>query len=143
MSTVGLSTSGPHETVVPPEPADIVDALTLAEAMEGDDRRAAVAKVVADHPRSVLAWATLATTGRDVIETYAANRIGYHRGLDLLRANGWRGTGYVRWRHETNRPFLTALAGLSDSARAIGEDDEVERCEVFLRQLDPDWPPSR
>jgi hypothetical protein len=27
-------------------------------------------------------------------------------------------------------------------ARAIGEDDEAERCELFLRQCDPSWPPS-
>ena len=33
--------------------------------------------------------------GRDEIERYAAYRVGYHRGLDALRANGWRGSGYV------------------------------------------------
>jgi hypothetical protein len=27
-------------------------------------------------------------------------------------------------------------------AEAIGEDDEAERCALFLRQLDPTWPPA-
>ncbi|NDH87813.1 MAG: DUF3151 family protein [Actinobacteria bacterium] len=67
---------------------------------------------------------------------------GYHRGLDKLRASGWRGSGYVRWQHETNRGFLRALAGLQATAAAIGETAEDERCAIFLRQLDPEWPPS-
>ena len=58
------------------------------------------------------------------------------------RASGWRGSGYVRWTHETNRGFLRALDGLRASAAAIGEDDEAERCDLFLRQLDPAWPGS-
>jgi len=62
------------------------------------------------------------------------------RGLDRLRQGGWRGSGYVRWSHPTNRGFLRALAGLARTAREIGETDEEERCELFLRQLDPDWP---
>ncbi|MET0880669.1 MAG: DUF3151 family protein, partial [Acidimicrobiales bacterium] len=73
---------------------------------------------------------------------YAAYRTGYHRGLDRLRQSGWRGSGYVRWAHEENRGFLTALAGLGRIAEAIGEDDEAERCAVFLLQLDPAWPPT-
>ena len=75
------------------------------------------------------------------IERYAAYRVGYHRGLDRLRQSGWRGSGYVRWTHETNRGFLSALAGLAEIAGLIGERDEHERCEIFLRQLDPSWPP--
>jgi hypothetical protein len=68
--------------------------------------------------------------------------VGYHRGLDRLRASGWRGSGYVRWAHPTNRGFLRSLAGLERMAAAIGERDEQERCALFLRQLDPSWPPS-
>ena len=60
-------------------------------------------------------------------------------GLDRLRQSGWRGSGYVRWRHETNRGFLRALDGLREQAAAIGEADEAERCAMFLHQLDPDW----
>ena len=63
-------------------------------------------------------------------------------GLDKLRASGWRGSGYVRWQHETNRGFLRALAGLQATAAVIGESAEDERCAIFLRQLDPEWPPS-
>ena len=62
--------------------------------------------------------------------------------LDRLRQSGWRGNGYVRWCHETNRGFLRALDGLRATAERIGEADEAERCALFLRQLDPDWPPE-
>ena len=76
------------------------------------------------------------------IEAYAYFRVGYHRGLDTLRANGWRGSGYVRWVHPSNRGFLSSLNGLAKAAAAIGELDEAERCELFLRQCDPSWPPA-
>ncbi|HEX4904038.1 MAG TPA: DUF3151 family protein [Acidimicrobiales bacterium] len=130
-SPVNLSRGLP-ETVLPPEPREIVDALEAA----GADREA-VAAVAARHPRSLLAWAALGDLGRDDIERYACFRVGYHRGLDALRANGWRGSGYVRWREETNRGFLRALQGLQRQAAAIGESDEAERCALFLTQLDP------
>ena len=80
---------------------------------------------------------------RDDVEAYACFRVGYHRGLDRLRQSGWRGSGYVRWRHETNRGFLRALDGLRRSAAAIGEVDEERRCDEFLHQLDPDWDRAR
>ena len=86
-------------------------------------------------------WAELGDSGRDTIESYAYYRIGYHRGLDALRQNGWRGSGYVRWEHAANRGFLRSLAGLQRIAATIGETDEDERCRQFLHQLDPDWPP--
>ena len=73
----------------------------------------------------------------DPVESYAYFRIGYHRGLDKLRGSGWRGSGYVRWEHETNRGFLRSLRGLGEAAARIGEQDEVERVAQFLRQLDP------
>jgi hypothetical protein len=114
-------------------------ALQLADP---DERRAAVASVVADHPTFLDGWARLGDLGRDVIERYAAHRVGYHRGLDRLRQSGWRGSGYVRWEHETNRGFLRALSGLAAAAAEIGETDEADRCEQFLRQLDPSWPPT-
>ena len=89
------------------------------------------------NPRSLYAWAALGDLGRDEIERYAAYRVGYHRGLDALRANGWRGSGYVRWADETNRGFLRCLSGLQQMAAAIGEHDEAERIAVFMQQLDP------
>lgn len=81
--------------------------------------------------------------GADTIERYAAYRVGYHRGLDALRANGWRGSGYVRWADPTNQAFLRCLVGLGAMASEIGEHDETERISVFLGQLDPSGEPLR
>lgn len=141
MPEVHLTPSGPPETVLDLEPADARAALEAALAQPDAQRRAAIAQVVAQWPRFLDGWAQLGAHGRDVMERYAACRVGYHRGLDRLRANGWRGSGYVRWTHPENRGFLRALAGLQAAAAQIGEDDEAERCATFLRQLDPDWPP--
>jgi hypothetical protein len=137
-----MAASGPPETVLDAEPADALAALDDALARPEDERRDAVAAVVARWPRYLDAWARLGALGRDDVERYACFRVGYHRGLDRLRASGWRGSGYVRWRHQENRGFLRSLDGLRASAEAIGEADEAERCAVFLRQLDPDWPPA-
>jgi len=130
---VQLSTGLP-ETVLPDPAPGLAEALAGA----GTDRDA-VAAVVARAPRSVDVWAALGAVGRDDIESYAAYRVGYHRGLDTLRANGWRGSGYVRWDRPSNRAFLRCLEGLRAKAEAIGEHDEVERLALFLRQLEPDW----
>lgn len=136
---VSMSASGPPETVLDPEPADARDALAAALAAGGRDP---VADVVSRWPRYIDAWAHLGNLGRDPIERYASYRIGYHRGLDRLRASGWRGSGYVRWLHEENRGFLRSLDGLQRMAEVIGEKDEAERCALFLVQLDPSWPPD-
>jgi hypothetical protein len=136
---VNLSSSGPPETVLDAEPPDALAALADAEVAE--DPVAAIGSVCARWPRFLAAWASLGDAVDDPALKYAAYRTGYHRGLDRLRANGWRGSGYVRWEHPTNQGFLRALAGLQASAEAIGERDEDERCAVFLRQLDPAWPP--
>src|SRR5262245_2429544 len=142
MSEVTLTPSGPPETVIADEPSSVVAAVSAAMELSGDARRAGLADVVCSSPRSLLAWAHLGDAGRDVVERYAAYRVGYHRGLDTLRANGWRGSGYVRWEHPGNRGFLRALSGLQRMAAEIGEEDEAERCSLFLRQLDPAWPPE-
>lgn len=142
MPEVHLTLSGPPETVLDVEPAEALAALATAMALPAEQRRAAVADAVARWPRFLDGWARLGDLGRDLIERYAAYRVGYHRGLDRLRANGWRGSGYVRWEHPENRGFLRALAGLQATAEQIGEADEAERCALFLRQLDPGWPPA-
>ncbi len=139
---VSLNPSGPPETVLDPEPRELIDRLDRAQSEPEASRRAEVAAVVASAPRYLDGWARLGELGRDEVEAYAAFRVGYHRGLDRLRANGWRGSGYVRWRNPENRGFLRCLSGLAASAAAIGEADEAERCELFLRQLDPSWPPG-
>jgi hypothetical protein len=136
---ISFSPQGPPETVLDAEAPEALAALAAALAAPEADRRAAVAEVVASSPRFLDAWARLGELGRDPVEQYAAFRVGYHRGLDRLRGSGWRGSGYVRWRHETNRGFLRALDGLRASAAAIGERDEELRCNEFLHQLEPEW----
>lgn len=116
---------GIPETRLPEDPA----ARLLDEGVAAD-------QVAAANPTSSLAWATLAedalADGRTV-EGYAYARTGYHRALDSLRKNGWRGQGPVPWEHEPNRGFLRALAVLSKAAGLIGETDEERRCADFLR----------
>jgi len=116
-------------------------ALDGALAAPARDRRDAVARVVANYPRYLAAWAALGDVARDAIESYMAYRVGYHRGLDALRANGWKGSGYVRWSAPTNHGFLNCLDGLARSAAKIGEADEAMRCEQFLLQCDPNGKP--
>ncbi|HVV38398.1 MAG TPA: DUF3151 family protein [Acidimicrobiales bacterium] len=135
MSNVNFS-SGLPETVLPPDV--LAEALAHAPDMEYAD----VAALVAAHPRSLLGWATLGGLAQDRMARYAFFRVGYHRGLDALRAAGWRGSGYVRAAQATNLGFLRCLDGLRITAGEIGETDEAERCAQFLAQLDPGWTPS-
>ena len=139
MSNVSLTPSGPPDTVLSSEAPAALAALQDALAQPTERRRDAISAVVARWPSFLDGWAQLGRHARDDVEAYAAFRVGYHRGLDRLRQSGWRGSGYVRWRHETNRGFLRALDGLSAQAAAIGEADEAQRCAEFLHQLDPDW----
>lgn len=140
MSDVHLSRSGPPETVLDAEPADAQAA--LAAALEADDPIEAIGEVCTRWPTYLDAWARLGDATGVPALAYAAYRTGYHRGLDRLRGSGWRGSGFVRWEHETNRGFLRALSGLQRVAAEIGETAEDERCAMFLRQLDPSWPPA-
>ena len=134
--------SGLPTTVLPSVDAELAGRLAEALAQPLAQRRSAVAAVVASETRFLDGWAELGDLGRDPIERYAAYRVGYHRGLDTLRANGWRGSGYVRWSEPTNRGFLRSLRGLGDMAAEIGELDEAERCRTFLLQLDPSGIPA-
>lgn len=138
MTNINLG-SGLPETILDPDPAEAREALAAALAEPEDARRDAVSTVVGRWPQYLEGWATLGDLARDDVEAYAAYRVGYHRGLDRLRQSGWRGSGYVRWEHETNRGFLRALDGLRRAAGAIGERSEEDRCRTFLLQLDPDW----
>ena len=143
MSDQPINMSSGLPTTVLPAPSD-TDAERLSQALAApeEERRAAVAAVVASSPRFLDAWAELGDLGRDTIERYAAYRVGYHRGLDALRANGWRGSGYVRWSEPTNLGFLRSLHGLGAMAFEIDESDEAERCYTFLMQLDPSGIPN-
>jgi hypothetical protein len=132
-------TTGLPETVLPMLSSDEREALAAALAEPKERRRPTLARVAAAHPRLLEAWAALAEATDGDIEAYAYARVGYHRGLDALRAAGWRGSGYVRWREESNRGFLRSLDQLRLRAGAIGEVEEEERCRLFLLQLDPEW----
>jgi hypothetical protein len=99
------------------------------------------ARVAADHPTSSLAWAVLADEAfarGSVVESYAYARTGYHRGLDALRRNGWRGQGPIPYAHVPNQGFLRALHALGRAAAAIDETDEAERVTTFLNDSDPE-----
>ena len=116
---------GPEPTLLPAE-TEVYAALDAGqEALD----------LVEKHPTSSLLWAVLAeeawSEGR-TIDSYAYSRVGYHRGLDSLRRNGWRGVGPIPWEHEPNRGFLRALHALGRAAGEIGEDDEAQRCRTFL-----------
>ena len=81
--------AGPPPTQLPHDPA--ADELTSG---------AAPSDVVRSHPESPIAWATLAEValadgGTNDVTAYAYARVGYHRSLDLLRRNGWKGHGPV------------------------------------------------
>ncbi len=135
-------TSGQPETVLPPLDPEVQAALQRVEETPAAERRAALGAVAARWPRCLEAWAGLAEAAEDPVERYAFARVGYHRGLDALRAAGWRGSGLVRWREPANQGFLRALAALRRAAGEIGEADEEDRCRIFLRQLDPEWRPG-
>lgn len=135
-------TAGLPETVLPEEAVEVGDRLEAALAQPGERRRHAVSDVVRSAPTSLAAWAALGSLARDDVEAYAYFRVGYHRGLDGLRGAGWKGSGLVRWAHDSNRGFLRCLDGLRSTAGAIGEHAEEERCAQFLRQLDPAWRPD-
>ena len=124
---------GPPPTLLPADPT------VEAELAAGADPDS----VVRAHPKSSLAWAALAdqawSEGR-VVESYAFARVGYHRGLDALRRNGWKGHGPVPWDHEPNQGFLRCLAALGRASQAIGEEEEVTRIGDFLTDCDPDAP---
>ena len=135
---IGLHRGGPPETVLPPEPPEVLAALAAATGdPDIDARRTQLRAIAAARPRCVTAWAALGDVARDEIEAYAYYRVGYHRGLDQLRQSGWRGSGYVRSAHPENLGFLFALDGLRRTAEQIGEVDEATRCAEFLYQLDP------
>lgn len=113
----------PPETLLPADP--------VADA-DGTPQ-----ELARDNPSSSLAWALCAeealADGEDVT-AYAFARTGYHRGLDALRRNGWKGHGPIPWGHPGNQGFLRALADLAEASERIGDLDEAHRCREFLRE---------
>jgi hypothetical protein len=122
---------GPPPTLLPGDPE------AESDLLNGADPTA----VAAEHPSASIAWATLAEGALEAsqpVAAYAYARTGYHRGLDQLRRNGWKGFGPVPYSHESNRGFLRAVAALTKAATAIGEGDEQARCLDLLADCDPD-----
>ncbi|MFT3970605.1 MAG: DUF3151 domain-containing protein [Micropruina sp.] len=130
MAHLPFAAPGAQATLLPDDPAA---ALAGADPLE----------VAAQHPSSSLAWAVLAEQALDrgdragVIAGYAFARTGYHRGLDALRRNGWRGSGAVPWEHAPNRGLLRAVWALARAAKEIGEDAEYDRCVQLLVDSSP------
>lgn len=123
---------GPDPVLLPEDP--VAAALAAGESAESQAKA---------HPESSLAWATLAESALDAgddVAAYAYARVGYHRGLDLLRRNGWKGAGPIPFAHTPNQGFLRALAALGQAAAQIDEQDEVARVRGFLLDADPTMP---
>ena len=122
---------GPPPTLLPEDPA-------VAEL--ADSGRERFLEIVSAHPASSLSWALLAegslkmNSAEGNVGAYAYARTGYHRGLDLLRRSGWRGSGPIPWEHVPNRGFLRSLYALAVAAERIGDTVEHQRCLQLLRE---------
>jgi hypothetical protein len=80
------------------------------------------------------------------VTAYAFARVGYHRSLDQLRRNGWKGHGPVPWEHEPNRGFLRALAALSRCREQVLNARVGEAREGRVQRgggWSSDWPKAR
>lgn len=121
---------GPPPVLLPGDPEAEAD-------LEAGENPAIVA---AAHPAASVAWASLAEEALaedKAVTAYAYARTGYHRGLDQLRRNDWKGFGPVPYAHQPNRGFLRCVAALARAADAIGETEEFARCLDLLDDCDP------
>lgn len=133
------------EVRLPQELASSIPVEGAADGASAAQSRESLEAAVSENLKDSGAWAALAEVllaeGQSV-QAYACARTGYHRGLDALRGNGWRGTGPVPWSHEPNQGVLRAIGALVQTARALGEDDEVVRCLNLLHDCDPAAAPA-
>jgi len=133
--------SGLPPILLPPEPEEAVAA--LKSALGAPDQAGALRRVAIRFPKFSDIWARLGETayGADQdVEAFAFFRTAFHRGVDRLRQNGWRGTGPVPWAHEPNQGVLRAIHGLMLASAALGEADEALRCRQLLLDSDPSDP---
>ncbi len=133
----------PNNLLPEPEPTLLPEDVARQALADVTAGQANASEVAARYPTSSAAWAVLADrafAAGDITASYAYARTGYHRGLDALRRNGWKGYGPVPWSHEANQGFLRCLNALARAAGAIDETDEAERCAQFLRDCDPSVP---
>lgn len=136
-------TPKPPKTQIPLPDAALLKG--LQNAQETNDIET-ISKLTVENPREMFCWASLTIAKivsgdlndfTDKIGAYSTARIGYHRGLDALRSNGWKGSGFVKADWPGNRGFLSCLSLLVYLAKEIGETDEEQRCKEFLTMLDP------
>jgi hypothetical protein len=116
-----------HTNLLGEPPATLLPPMPEAEKLLAAGRPAV--EVAAAFPTFSLAWALLAELaleGGRTVEAYAYARTGYHRGLDALRRNGWKGYGPIPWSHEPNQGFLRCLAALARDAGDIGDMDKAD-----------------
>jgi hypothetical protein len=129
-----------HDNLLGPEPT-LLPARPEQEAAVDSGKDAK--EIAASWPDYSEGWAILgekALADGEPVTAYAYARTGYHRGLDQLRRNGWKGFGPVPWSHRPNQGFLRALAVLGKAAQQIGETEEYERIKKFLIDSDPAAP---
>lgn len=116
-----------------PPPVQLPDDPAAGNDLLNDDTALA-------HPDSPSVWAARARReldGGELLVAYAYARTGYHRSLDRLRANGWKGWGPVPYSHEPNRGVLESIAMLASTSQAIGDNAEYDRCRQMLSDADP------
>jgi hypothetical protein len=126
-----------NDNLLGPGPTLLPDRPELQAQLDAGADAAAVARTAPDFSEAWAALAERALAAGDPIAAYAYARTGYHRGLDQLRRNGWKGFGPVPWSHRANQGFLRALSALAKAAGEIGETEEHERCRSFLADSDP------
>jgi len=139
MSEVAFNKGKIPETRLPSEDPTLEQEMNKVRGNESADKRSTLLILASKNPESIGIWCVLGISSSEMMESYSYFRVAYHRGLDSLRKNGWRGSGFVRWEHESNRYFLFALNQLAEISREIGDHAEAERCSLFLRQLEPSW----
>jgi Protein of unknown function (DUF3151) len=132
-----MTALGPHDHPnLMAAPTRLPDDPAVAMLASGDDP----VVVAATYPASSAAWGRLAENALAAghpVEAYAYARTGYHRGLDLLRRNGWKGSGPIPWSHVPNQGFLRSLQALGSASSAINDTAEAERIAAFLHDCDP------
>ena len=139
MSEVTFNKGRIPETRLPGEDPLFEQEIKAIRGSASTDKRSMLLALASKNPESIGIWCVLGISSFEMMESYSYFRVAYHRGLDSLRKNGWRGSGFVRWEHPGNRYFLFALNRLAEISKEIGDYEEAERCSLFLRQLEPGW----
>ena len=123
------------EAVLADEP-EVRQALTDAD-------RGSVARVVAEHASSPLAWAALAdladSEGRP-LDAFAYAVVAVDLAREQLAASGWSAGESVPWAEEPNRAYLRALDAERRAAERLGLSDRAGRAAADLAAADSEAP---